>query len=44
MDNLLVMILLVLEVGWAGFVIYILLKFWKRYKLMWMMEAERHEG
>ena len=36
MDNLLVMILLMLEVGWAGFVIYILLKFWRKYKLMEM--------
>jgi len=38
MDNLLVMALLVIEVGWAGFVIYILLRFWRRYKLMGVRE------
>jgi len=41
MDNLLVMALLILEVGWAGFVIYVLIRFWRQYKLMRMMEVEK---
>jgi len=41
MDNLLVMALLSLEVGWAGFVIYVLIRFWRQYKLMRMMEVEK---
>jgi len=41
MDNLLVMILLVLEVGWAAILIYILFRVWRRYKkLMRMVEAK----
>ena len=37
MDNLLVMILLMLEVGWAAILIYILFRVWRRYKKL--MEA-----
>ena len=41
MDNLLVMALLISEIGWAGFVIYVLIRFWRQYKLMRMMEGEK---